>query len=77
MSMMSALLAFGVRWLPVEVLIARMRQVGTVGRASMYIADLGTWTLNTSKMIITSLSDDADFLRQTQSIITCRRFFKT
>lgn len=36
---------FGGRWLPIEVLMARMRQVGTVGRASMYIAESATWTL--------------------------------
>jgi hypothetical protein len=33
--------------------------------------------LDTSKMITTSLSDDADFLRRMQSIIWGRRFFKT
>ncbi|PMD30276.1 HET-domain-containing protein [Hyaloscypha variabilis F] len=38
---------------------------------------IGNVDLDTSKMITTSLSDDADFLRRMQSIIWGRRFFKT
>ena len=39
---------FGGRWLPIEVWMAlRMRQVGTVGRASMYIASFGAGALET------------------------------
>lgn len=38
---------------------------------------VGNVDLDTTKMIMTSLSDDADFLRRMQSITWGRRFFKT